>query len=145
MRRICSAPAARPNEIDLTCDLSRSLPREARQAQISSGSILQFWSDLQDRLAFVQPRLIYFQEDTPLQAMKDIARKRGPAWESYLIEALKQSRWMHARALSGAEGVYEMLVEYADLLNRLAGLWRFPVLTLPARPQKLRSTDRCGD
>ena len=67
--------------------------------------------------------------------MKDIARRRGPAWESYLIEALKQSRWMHARALSGAEGVYEMLVAYADLINRLAGLWRFPVLTLPARPQ----------
>jgi hypothetical protein len=98
-------------------------------------TISQFWSDLQDRLAFVQPRLIYFQEDTPLQAMKDIARKRGPAWESYLIEALKQSRWMHARALSSAEGVYEMLVAYADLINRLAGLWRFPVLTLPARPQ----------
>jgi len=97
---------------------------------------LQFWSDLQDRLAFVQPRLIYFQENTPLQAMKGIARKRGPAWESYLIEALKQSRWMHARTLSGAEGVYEMLVVYADLINRLAGLWRFPVLTLPARPQK---------
>jgi len=38
--------------------------------------------------------------------------------------------------LSGAEGVYEMLVVYADLINRLAGLWRFPVLTLPARPQK---------
>ena len=98
-------------------------------------SILQFWSDLQDRLAFVQPRLIYFQENTPLQAMKDIARRRGPAWENYLIEALKQSRWMHARALSGAEGVYEMLVAYAELIDLLASLWRFPMLTLPARPQ----------
>jgi 5-methylthioadenosine/S-adenosylhomocysteine deaminase len=36
MRRICSAPAAGPNEIDITCDLSSSLPGEARQAQISS-------------------------------------------------------------------------------------------------------------
>jgi hypothetical protein len=71
-------------------------------------TILQLWSDLQDRLAIPQPRLIYFQENNPLQAMKDIARKRGPAWESYLIEALEQSPWMLARALSGAEGVYEM-------------------------------------
>jgi hypothetical protein len=113
----------------------QSTVRVLFQLDAPQTSILQFWSDLQDRLAFVQPRLIYFQENTPLQAMKDIARKRGPAWESYLIEALKQSRWMHARALSSAEGVYEMLVAYADLINRLAGLWRFPVLTLPARPQ----------
>ena len=113
----------------------QSTARVLFQLDAPQTTILQFWSDLQDRLAFVQPRLIYFQENTPLQAMKDIARKRGPAWESYLIEALKQSRWMHARALSGAEGVYEMLVAYADLINRLAGLWRFPVLTLPARPQ----------
>jgi hypothetical protein len=54
--------------------------------------ILQFWSDLQDRLDFRQPRLIHFQENDPLQAIKDIARKRGPAWEAYLLEALKQSR-----------------------------------------------------
>ena len=114
----------------------QSTVRVLFQLDAPQTSILQFWSDLQDRLAFVQPRLIYFQENTPLQAMKGIARKRGPAWESYLIEALKQSRWMHARTLSGAEGVYEMLVVYADLINRLAGLWRFPVLTLPARPQK---------
>jgi len=114
----------------------QSTVRVLFQLDAPQTSILQFWSDLQDRLAFLQPRLIYFQENTPLQAMKGIARKRGPAWESYLIEALKQSRWMHARTLSGAEGVYEMLVVYADLINRLAGLWRFPVLTLPARPQK---------
>jgi len=49
---------------------------------------------------------------------------------------------MHARALSGAEGVYEMLVEYANLIDRLAGLWRFPMLTLPARPANYgRRTD----
>jgi hypothetical protein len=42
---------------------------------------------------------------------------------------------MHARALSGAEGIYEMLIAYADLIDRLEGLWRRPVLTLPARPQ----------
>ena len=113
----------------------QSTVRVLFQLDAPQTSILQFWLDLQDRLAFVQPRLIYFQENTPLQAMKYIARKRGPAWESYLIEALKQSRWMHARALSSPEGVYEMLVAYADLINRLAGLWRFPVLTLPARPQ----------
>src|SRR5712675_335823 len=58
------------------------------------------WSDLQDRLAVAQPRLIYFQERDPLQAVKDIARNRGPAREAYLIDALKQSPWMHARALS---------------------------------------------
>jgi len=114
----------------------QSMVRVLFQLDAPQTTILQFWSDLQDRLAIAQPRLIYFQENTPLQAMKGIARKRGPAWESYLIEALKQSRWMHARTLSGAEGVYEMLVVYADLINRLAGLWRFPVLTLPARPQK---------
>lgn len=98
-------------------------------------TILQFWSDLQDRLAFVHPRLIYFQESNPLQAMKEIARMRGPTWESYLSEALKQSPWMQARALSGIEGTNQMLVEYADLIDQLADLWRFPMLKLPARPE----------
>jgi hypothetical protein len=95
----------------------------------------RFWSDLQDRLAIAQPRLIYFQESNPLQAMQDIARMRGPSWESYLIEALKQSPWMRARALSGIDGVNEMLVEYAKLVDQLADSWRFPILTLPARPE----------
>lgn len=130
----------------------QSTVRVLFQLDAPQTTILQFWSDLQDRLAFVQPRLIYFQEKNPLQAMKGIARKRGPAWESYLIEALKQSPWMHARALSGAEAVYEMLVEYANLIDRLVGLWRFPMLTLPARPENYgRRTDelirwamRCG-
>ena len=98
-------------------------------------TILQFWSDLQDRLAVVQPRLIYFQESNPLQHMKEIVRARGPTWESYLIESLKQSPWMQARALSGVEGAYQMLGEYAHLIDQLANLWRFPMLKLPARPE----------
>jgi hypothetical protein len=98
-------------------------------------TIMQFWSDLQDRLADVQPRLIYFQERDPLQALKEINRKRGPTWESYLVAAFEQSPWMKARALSGIEGAYQMFVAYADLVDRLADLWRFPILKLPARPE----------
>jgi len=98
-------------------------------------TILQFWSDLQDRLAVVQPRLIYFQERNPLQALKEINRKRGPTWESYLVEALEQSPWMRARALSGLEGADQMVVAYADLIDQLAEQWRFPILKLPARPE----------
>lgn len=60
---------------------------------------------------------------------------RGPAWESYLIEAFEQSPWMQARALSGAEGAGQMFVEYADLVDQLADLWRFPMLKLRARPE----------
>jgi hypothetical protein len=40
-----------------------------------------------------------------------------------------------ARALSGIEGADRMLVEYADLIDQLADLWRFPMLKLPARPE----------
>ena len=42
---------------------------------------------------------------------------------------------MQARALSGAEGADQMLVEYADLIDQLADSWRFPILKLPARPE----------
>jgi hypothetical protein len=113
----------------------QSTVRVLFQLDAPQTTILQFWSDLQDRLAFVQPRLIYFQESNPLQAVKEIARMRGPAWESYFIESLAQSPWMQARALSGVEGADQMLVEYADLVDQLADLWRFPMLKLPARPE----------
>ena len=113
----------------------QSTVRVLFQLDAPTATILRFWSEMQDRLAFAQPRLIYFRESNPLQAMKEIARKRGPIWERYLIEALEQSPWMQARAISGAEGAYEMLVEYAKVINRLVGLWRFPMLTLPARPE----------
>jgi hypothetical protein len=112
----------------------QSTVRVLFQLDARQTTILQFWSDLQDRLALVQPRLIYFQESNPLQAIKEIARMRGPTWEVYLIEALSQSPWMQARALSDVEGVDQMLVEYADLIDQLADLWRFPILKLPARP-----------
>ena len=117
----------------------QSTVRVLFQLDAPTATILRFWSEMQDRLAFAQPRLIYFRESNPLQAMKEIARKRGPIWERYLIEALEQSPWMQARAISGAEGAYEMLVEYANVINRLAGSWRFPMLTLPARPENYQA------
>jgi len=113
----------------------QSTVRVLFQLNAPQTTILQFWSELQDRLVLAQPRLIYFQERNPLQAVKQIARMRGPAWESYLIETFQQSPWMRARALSGVEGADQMLVEYADLIDQLADLWRFPMLTLPARPE----------
>jgi len=113
----------------------QSTVRVLFQLDAPQTTILQFWSDLQDRMALVQPRLIYFQESNPLQAIKEIARMRGPTWESYLIETLKQSPWMQARALSGVEAADQMLVEYAELIDQLADLWRFPMLRLPARPE----------
>ena len=117
----------------------QSTVRVLFQLDAPQTTISQFWSNLQDRLAMAQPRLIYFHERNPLQALKEINRKRGPIWESYLVEALEQSPWMQARAISGAEGAYEMLVEYANVINRLAGSWRFPMLTLPARPENYQA------
>ncbi len=98
-------------------------------------AILQFWSDLQDRLASAQPRLIYFQESNPLQALRQITGVRGPVWTRYLFEAFEKTPWMLARGLSGAEGGERMFVEYAELIDRLVDLWRFPLLKLPARPE----------
>lgn len=97
-------------------------------------AILQFWSDLQDRLAQAQPRLIYFQESNPLQAVRQITGVRGPVWTRYLFEAFEKTPWMIARGLSGAEGGERMFVEYAELIDRLVDAWRFPLLKLPARP-----------
>ena len=113
----------------------QSTVRVLFQLDATQTMILQFWSDLQDRLTVVQPRLIYFQECNPLQALKEINRKRGPAWESYLVEAFGQSPWMRARALSGIEGADQMIVAYADLIDQLAERWRFPILKLAARPE----------
>jgi hypothetical protein len=113
----------------------QSTVRVLFQLDAPQTTILRFWSDLQDRLAVAQPRLIYFSERDPLQALKEINRKRGPTWERYLIEAFEQSPWMQARGLSGAEGADQMLVAYADLIDRLSDLWRFPILKLPARPE----------
>jgi hypothetical protein len=113
----------------------QSTARVLFQLDAPETTILRFWSDLQDRFAFVQPRLIYFQESDPLQAFKHIVRMRGPTWAGYVIEAFNQSPWMRARGLSGVEGADRMLVAYADLIDRLADLWRFPRLKLSARPE----------
>ncbi|UPK37375.1 hypothetical protein IVB18_08780 [Bradyrhizobium sp. 186] len=98
-------------------------------------TILHFWSDLQERLGYVQARLIYFRENNPLEAISEIARKRDPTWKSYLIELTQRSPWMQSRALSGLEGVDQMLVEYANLVDQLVDLWRYPILKLSARPE----------
>jgi hypothetical protein len=113
----------------------QSTVRVLFQLDAPQTTILQFWSDLQDRLAVVRPRLICFRERNPLQALKEINRKRGPTWERYLVEAFEQSLWMRARALSGVEGADRMFVAYAGLIDQLADLWRFPILQLPARPE----------
>jgi hypothetical protein len=113
----------------------QSTVRVLFQLDAAQTTILQFWSDLQDRLAVAQPRLVYFREHHPLEALKEINRKRGPAWESYMVRAFEQTPWMQARALSGVEGTDQMFIAYADLIDRLAGLWRFPTLKCAARPE----------
>jgi hypothetical protein len=117
----------------------QSTVRVLFQLDAPQATILQFWSDLQDRFAVVQPRLIYFQESNPLQAFKQIVAMRGPAWASYVIEAFNQSVWMRARGLSGVEGAERMIVAYAELIDRLADLWRFPMLKLAARPESYQA------
>jgi hypothetical protein len=113
----------------------QSTVRVLFQLNAPQTTILRFWSDFQDRLVLIQPRLIYFQESDPLQAFKQIFRARGPAWESYLVEAMTQTPRALARALSGVEGTDRMVLEYAGLVDQLADLWRFPILRLPARPE----------
>ncbi|WP_407112867.1 hypothetical protein [Bradyrhizobium sp. LMG 9283] len=98
-------------------------------------TISHFWLHFQERLEYVQAGLIYFQENNPLEAISEIARKRDPTWKSYLIELTQRSPWMQSRALSGLEGVDQMLVEYASLVDHLVDLWRYPILKLAARPE----------
>lgn len=98
-------------------------------------TILSFWSDFQERLKYVRARLVCFQETDPLEAMSEIARKRDPTWKNYLIELTERSPWMQSRALSGLEGMDQMLVEYANLIDHLVNLWRYPSLKLSARPE----------
>jgi hypothetical protein len=97
--------------------------------------IMKFWSDLQDRLEFAKPRLLYFHENHPRQALKDIIRKRGPTWENYMVEAFNRYPWTKVRNLSGVDALFAAIEEYSGLMDRLAASWRFPLLTLGARPQ----------
>jgi hypothetical protein len=113
----------------------QSTVRVLRQLDAPETMVMEFWSDLQDRLEFAKPRLLYFQEDDPRQALIDIIRKRGPAWENYVVEAFNRYPWTRARNLSGIEAMFEAIGEYSALIDRLAALWRFPLLTLTARPQ----------
>ena len=112
----------------------QSTARVLFQLDAPQTAILQFWSDLQDRLAFAQPRLILFEEDDPLRAFETINRERGANWMQYVLEAFEHYPWMQARDLTGFQGINQMILAYADLLNRLADQWRFPMLKLPARP-----------
>ena len=97
--------------------------------------IMKFWSDLQDRLKLAKPRLLYFRENDPRQALEDIMRKRGPTWENYMVQAFSRYPWTKARNLSGSEAVFAAIEEYSGLMDRLAESWRFPLLMLTARPQ----------
>jgi hypothetical protein len=117
----------------------QSTVRVLFQLDAPQATILRFWSDLQERLAVTKPRLIYFREHNPLQALKEANRKRGPVWERYLVEAFEQTPWMRARALSGVGGADQMFVAYADLVDQLANLWRFAILKLPARPESYQA------
>ena len=113
----------------------QSTVRVLGQLDAPETRIMKFWSDLQDRLEFAKPRLVYFQENDPRQALIDIIRKRGPSWESYMVEAFNRFPWTKARNLSGVEAMLEAFGEYSALIDRLAASWRYPLLTLTARPQ----------
>jgi len=113
----------------------QSTVRVLGQLDAPETMIMKFWSDLQDRLEFTEPRLLYFHENDPRQALKDIIRKRGPTWEKYMVDAFGRYPWTKARGLSGSDALFAATEEYSKLLDQLAASWRFPLLTLTARPQ----------
>jgi hypothetical protein len=113
----------------------QSTVRVLFQLDAPEPAVLKFWSDLQDLLTPVEPWLLCFRESDPGQAMEAIFRKRGLAWQSYVVEALSQSPWMKERGLSGVAGVLKMVPHYAAFIDQLVDSWRFPMLALAARPE----------
>jgi hypothetical protein len=112
----------------------QSTVRVLLQLDAAEATVLRFWSELQNRLDPALPQLVYLQETDPRQALTDIFRSRGPAWESYVVDAFSRCPWMQARGLSGVGGVRDMFAQYSALADRLVGAWRFPLLRLAARP-----------
>jgi hypothetical protein len=119
----------------------QSTVRVLLQLDAPEPAILKFWSDMQDRLAPVEPWLLYFRENDPGQAMEAIFRDRGLAWQSYVVEAFSQSPWMKGRGLVGVTGLVEAVQHYAAFTDRLVDSWRFPMLALAARPESYRRAD----
>jgi hypothetical protein len=113
----------------------QSTVRVLVQLDAPETTIMKFWSDLQERLQFAKPRLLYFHEDHPRHALKDTIQKRGSTWENYVVEAFNRYPWTKARNLSGVDALFAAMEEYSGLMERLAASWRFPLLTLTARPQ----------
>ena len=120
----------------------QSTVRVLGQLDAPEAIVMKFWSDLQDRLEYAKPRLVYFQESDPRHALIDIIRKRGPSWESYVVEAFNHFPWSRARNLSGAEAMIEAFGEYSALTDRLVALCRYPLLTLTARPRSYQERTR---
>jgi hypothetical protein len=70
--------------------------------------ILQFWSDLQDRLAAIRPRLIYFQERNPLEAFQHQSQARADlgalpdrSLRAITMDALALPFWHRRRGSDG--------------------------------------------
>jgi hypothetical protein len=112
----------------------QSTVRVLMQLGAPEATILGFWSALQNELDSALPQLVYLEESDPRQAITDIMRSRGPAWESYVVDAFSRCPWMTARGLSDMDGIRDMFAEYSALADRLVGAWRFPLLRLAARP-----------
>jgi hypothetical protein len=121
----------------------QSTVRVLMQLDAPETRVLEFWRELQDRLASTAPRLVYFEESDPRQALTDIIRVRGSAWETYVIGAFDRYPWMKTRGLSNLGGILEMIGQYSALTDRLVDLWRYPLLRLAARPASYQErTDR---
>jgi len=113
----------------------QSTVRVLLQLDAPDAMLLKFWSNLQSGFGSAQPQLVYLQESDPRTAFTNIIRSRGPAWESYVVDAFNRYPWMKARGLSGVGGVLEMIAQYSALAERLVDSWRFPLLRLAARPE----------
>jgi hypothetical protein len=50
----------------------QSTVRVLGQLDAPEAIVMKFWSDLQDRLEYAKPRLVYFQESDPRHALIDI-------------------------------------------------------------------------
>jgi len=79
--------------------------------------IMNFWSDLQDLLGFAEPRLQYFHQNDPWQALKNIVRKARASLREIMVDAVSRYPWTKARDLSGSDALFAAIEEYSRSMD----------------------------
>jgi hypothetical protein len=97
-------------------------------------AIDDYYRRYEEIIAPLNPRMIYFRSQTPLQHSRATSDFRGNVWTEKVSNYLENTKYSRHKGLTGLNGMHRFWEDYAALCDKLVSVSKMPVKIIEIVP-----------